>query len=46
MCCDLCPKYEDCFVKNGLKDNCCKTCPDYNSCYPGDEEEADENWDE
>lgn len=45
MCCDSCPKYEECSVKDRLRDDCCKVCPDYGNCYP-DEEEERENLDE
>ena len=45
MCCESCPKYEDCLVKDKIKDNCCTVCPDYDSCFSFEEKEEDiEEW--
>ncbi len=44
MCCESCPKYEDCGIKEQLKDTCCELCPYYYSCYGDDNEE--EKWNE
>ena len=32
MCCDTCPRYQECEEKNRLKDKCCRQCPDYDYC--------------
>jgi len=44
MCCDICPKYEECEEKNQLKDECCRKCPEYNYCI-GKEEESESDKD-
>lgn len=40
MCCDICPKYDECEEKNKLKDRCCQQCADYDYCY-GDNDHGD-----
>lgn len=45
MCCESCPKYEECEIKEQLKETCCELCPDYYSCY-GDDDADDENYGE
>lgn len=47
MCCESCPKYEECAIKDKLSDNCCDTCPDYYTCYGNSKEEKEEHseWD-
>lgn len=32
MCCDICPKYDECDEKDALKDGCCSQCPEYGYC--------------
>lgn len=41
MCCETCPEYEECAVKDKLKESCCKRCPDHEFCFSQDEN--DEN---
>lgn len=45
MCCESCPKYEDCAVDSQLKEECCPKCPDYNVCF-GEEKKENEAWEE
>ena len=42
MCCEFCPKYDDCMVDDKLKDRCCRICPDYDICFAKDEESEEE----
>ncbi|MBN1871619.1 MAG: hypothetical protein JW800_03505 [Candidatus Omnitrophica bacterium] len=51
MCCDMCPRYDECEENDKLKEGCCKKCPEYEYCQddnisndsysedPGDERE-------
>lgn len=41
MCCEECPKYEECEENNRLKDNCCEQCPEYSDCAGIDTREKD-----
>jgi hypothetical protein len=36
MCCDICPRYEECDEKNKLRDNCCSQCPEHDYCIGAD----------
>ncbi len=39
MCCDECPKYDDCDSNDKLKDHCCSKCPAYSDCADRDKED-------
>lgn len=39
MCCEDCPKYNECEEYNKLKDNCCTQCPEYDDCVGTDYDE-------
>ena len=41
MCCEECPKYEECAENNRLKDDCCSKCPQYSDCAGMDDREKD-----
>jgi len=41
MCCEECPKHEECAENNRLKDNCCSKCPEYNDCVGADDRKRD-----
>ena len=41
MCCEECPKYEECEENNRLKDNCCSKCPEYDNCVGGEDGKKD-----
>ena len=45
MCCEFCPKYEDCAVNETTKNKCCKICPDHGACSDNNEGDLEELYD-
>jgi len=41
MCCESCPRYEECAINGHSKDECCKKCPDWIECAGAKETIAD-----
>jgi len=46
MCCEACPKYDDCAASDTLKAKCCQKCPDYNSCFEKGKDEYLDDYNE
>ena len=47
MCCDICPKYDECEERDWLEANCCTECPEHKYCnVENKEEERDTKFDE
>lgn len=38
MCCRACPGYEECRLKQILKDDCCERCPYFEACMEAEPE--------